>query len=332
MVKPSKYAEGRRTTKKMVCRVCLKDHPLRFCRKFLQVEYEERMRLVSIYRYCAGCLSHDHTWRTCESTGKCKRCGDMHHTLLHKGGRPSTSARKNTKRLRRGPSSSNRHEKKGPSSSDNSVSGPRSPVGHDDERPSTSQALVLSSSKNRHTRPREKSKRSQRIVNKDIMTLPVLQIREAILLKPTAIIRLEAAGRFVNERVLIDPSAACSVVSDELVRRISGRRVRVANTERCFLKLGGQYGSSATIETYAEIRKNYRIVTPAKSIESKIVDEFPGLQLADPQFNVAAPVMMMIGGDVYSQIIRNGIYGGTLGKPLAQFSIFGYLISGPCSY
>lgn len=184
----------------------------------------------------------------------------MHHTLLHKGRRPSTSARKNPKRLSSGPRSSRRRDSEGPSSSGNSTRGPRSPcVRGDDEIPSTSQAVVLSTSKNRYSRHREKPQRlsvAQQIVDENTMSLTVLQIRDTILLKPTAIIRVEAGGRYVNERVLIDPSATCSVISNELVHRISGRRVLFGKKERCFLKLCGQYGSSASVETYAEIRKN----------------------------------------------------------------------------
>ena len=67
------------------------------------------------------------------------------------------------------------------------------------------------------------------------------------------------------------------------------------------------------------------------SVDGRILDEFPGLQLADPQFYVAAPVNLVLGADVYSKIIRNGVAGGTFGKPLAQFTIFGYIISGSCA-
>lgn len=333
MVHPKKYAEGRRTTKKMVCRVCLKDHPLRFCSKFLQVDYQERMQLVTIYKYCAGCLSHDHTWRTCESTGTCKRCGDSHHTLLHKSGkRPRSSAQKSVKRLQ-GPSSSNRPQRGGPSSSRDAARGPRSSDGHGSERPSSSQALVLSHSRNRKTPAQKKPAQSKSVTRRirNTVSLPTYSITESILLRPTAIIRIVSNERYVSERALIDPGSECSVISLEMVRRLGARTVRVGNKERCFLKIGGGHGISTTVETYAEVRPKYRVVTPAKSLDSRIMDEFPGLQLADPQFHVAAPVNILLGGDVYSRIIRNGVSGGSFGKPLAQFTIFGYIISGSCT-
>lgn len=335
MVHPKKYAEGRRTTGKMVCRVCLQDHPLRFCKKFLQVGYQERMQLVSIYRYCAGCLSHDHTWRTCESTGTCKRCGDMHHTLLHKSGiRPSTSARKSVKRLTQGPSSSNRPKGRGPRSSQGSARGPSSSNGRESERPSSSRALVPSYFKNDNPAQisRVQSKNvSRRRQAEGTVSLPTYHIQERILLKPTAIIKIVSSERYVTERVLIDPGSECSIISEDVVRRLGARTVRVGNKERCLLNIRGNHGISTSVETYAEVRRRYRVMTPDKSIDARILDEFPGLQLADSQFHVTAPVYILLGGDVYSRIIRNGVYGGSFGKPLAQLTIFGYIISGSCA-
>ena len=85
---------------------------------------------------------------------------------------------------------------------------------------------------------------------------------------------------------------------------------------------------SSTVETYAEVRRNYAVVTPKKSVDVRLVEEFPGLQLADEHFHTSGPVYLTLGGDLYSKIIRNGVSGGALGKPLAQFTIFGYVISG----
>lgn len=153
---------------------------------------------------------------------------------------------------------------------------------------------------------------------------------KSILLRPTAIVRLESNGRFKNERALIDPSSTCSIISEELARRISVRRTRVGSKEMGLLRIGGNDGSSLVLETYAEIRRKYQVILPTKSLDDRIIEEFPGLQLADPRFNVSAPLNLLLGADIYSRIIRNGVYGGSFGKPLAQYTIFGYIISGPC--
>ncbi|XP_065354391.1 uncharacterized protein LOC135948867 [Calliphora vicina] len=326
MVSRKKYTEGNRTTPKMVCRVCLKDHPIRFCRKFLKENYQERMRIVSFYKYCAGCLSHDHTWRTCRSTGKCKRCGDMHHTLLHKpSSRPRTSRQngnKNVKHLRKGPGASNRKTERGPSSSQLPEEGPSSSNVQESERPSTCRALVPAGSRNIALTPRKKSKGRS---GSSSVSIPLYQITEMIILKPTALIKIVANERYILERAVIDPSAEFSITSDEVVKRLNARTVKVGKTERCLITIRGNFGMSTTVETYAQVRRDYCVITPTKSLDDSIVDDFLGLQLADPQFNVSYKAHL---SDVYPRIIKNGIAGGTFGKPLAQFSIFGYIISG----
>lgn len=334
MVSPKKYANGSRSGKSMVGRVCLESHPLRFCRKFLQVDIQERMELVSIYKYCASCLSHDHTWRTCESKGKCKRCGDMHHSLLHRPSkRPSSSSSRKSKKLKRchrGPSSSSRPKSRGPSSSQNSASGPRPSGGLGSDRPRSSRALVPFHSRN-HEATAQNKKVERNRSEKAVYPLSTHQISEVVLLRSTAIIKIVTNSKYVIERALIDPGSENSVMTDEVVRRLRARIVRVGQTEKCLIVLRGNHGSSETVETYATVQRKFKVTSPLKSVNPRIADEFPGLQLADPQFFVSAPVQIKLGCDVYTKIIRSGVFGGSLGKPLAQFSIFGYLISGSCA-
>ncbi|XP_065371002.1 uncharacterized protein LOC135963159 [Calliphora vicina] len=334
MVNPRNNAEGRQTSKKIICRICLKNHPLKSCHKFLQVDYEERMRLVSIYRYCAGCLAHDHTWRTCESTGRCGRCGDMHHTLLHKEGRGTLSTHRRNQRHRRGTNSSDRRESTEPSSSRSSTRDRRLTNGHESERPSTSQALVLRKNKDRNAR-RRRNRRTKNAFKRSTVAGtvmgPPINVSGSVLLKPTAMVNIESNGRFISERAIIDANSEVSIISEEVARRISARRINVGDKEKCLIRIGGNHGSSTIIEVYAEIKRNLNMMAPPRSVDGSILDEFPGLQLADPHFNSSSAVNLLLGGDVYSRIIRNGVYGGSFGKPLAQYTIFGYIISGLCS-
>ncbi|XP_046803800.1 uncharacterized protein LOC111689753 [Lucilia cuprina] len=316
MVNRRDRAEGHRTSN-LICRICLKRHPLRYYKKFLQVDYEERMRLVSIYRYCAGCLAHDHTWRTCESTSRCERCGDMHHTLLHKPNIRNISANKRTRHQRR-------FNKDG---RENSSRGRRLDGGHESERPNTSQALVLSKTQDRNAR-RRRNKKFNAIKRSTVArTVYVPNIHDSILLKPTVVLNIEAKGRFISVRAILDANSDISIISEEVANRISARRIHVDNKEKCLIKINGNHGSSSTIEIYSEIKRSFKMILPPRSVDDRILEEFPGLQLADPNFNISTPVNVLLGGDVYSRVIRNGIYGGSFGKPLAQFTIFGYIIS-----
>ena len=54
-----------------------------------------------------------------------------------------------------------------------------------------------------------------------------------------------------------------------------------------------------------------------------------GLDLADPSFATPAPVDCLIGADIYSEIVRDGLQRGPVGSPIAQNTIFSWVLIGP---
>ena len=146
-------------------------------------------------------------------------------------------------------------------------------------------------------------------------------LMDSIMLKPTAaIVNVVAHGRYVKERAVIDPSAQRSLFAEKVVRRLGAKTIRIGRSERVLLTIRGKYGSSDTVETYAEVRKQLGGLISSKWVDLKRAEKFPGLQLADPTFFVSAPVGIKLGCDAYSKIIRNDVFGDAMGKPLAQFS------------
>ncbi|XP_054745551.1 uncharacterized protein LOC129249912 [Anastrepha obliqua] len=65
------------------CRLCDARHPVRLCPVFRGKSPIERLREALLGHYCANCLSMAHNSRNCTSEGRCRRCGDHHHTMLH---------------------------------------------------------------------------------------------------------------------------------------------------------------------------------------------------------------------------------------------------------
>lgn len=55
------------------------------------------------------------------------------------------------------------------------------------------------------------------------------------------------------------------------------------------------------------------------------------LKLADPQFNVLRPIDILLGVDIYHDIIKSGIILGPRGTPAAQEPIFGWVLFGSTS-
>ncbi|XP_018371802.1 PREDICTED: uncharacterized protein LOC108766796 [Trachymyrmex cornetzi] len=53
------------------------------------------------------------------------------------------------------------------------------------------------------------------------------------------------------------------------------------------------------------------------------------LPLADPNFGKPGPIHIIIGADHYGQIIKPGIKKGEASSPIAQLTLFGWVVSGP---
>ncbi|XP_037819298.1 uncharacterized protein LOC119608827 isoform X2 [Lucilia sericata] len=65
------------------CLICRKYHPLKFCRKFLNMDTRRRKMVVEKLGYCLNCLARSHKIMSCTSLATCKICDKLHHTLLH---------------------------------------------------------------------------------------------------------------------------------------------------------------------------------------------------------------------------------------------------------
>nr|XP_029732960.1 uncharacterized protein LOC109408686 [Aedes albopictus] len=64
------------------CDVCDKSaHPLYQCGRFIHMSSEERLSAIRAQMLCQNCLKK-HPGETCRS-GNCRKCGHLHHTLLH---------------------------------------------------------------------------------------------------------------------------------------------------------------------------------------------------------------------------------------------------------
>ncbi|XP_075154075.1 uncharacterized protein LOC142239236 [Haematobia irritans] len=104
-VKRSKQdTRARRDPRIHQCKVCLKYHSLRFCKRFLHMNASDRKHAVYKYHYCVNCLARSHGLRNCTSQVTCQNCGHYHHTLLHHALHPRiepTSSRRRPKAPKR---------------------------------------------------------------------------------------------------------------------------------------------------------------------------------------------------------------------------------------
>ncbi|XP_036346879.1 uncharacterized protein LOC118756214 [Rhagoletis pomonella] len=349
----------------LTCRLCSKKHPLRVCPIFRAKRPEERLRDVLIHRYCTNCLSGIHRAAHCTNPGRCRRCNEEHHTMLHidHTTRPMND-----------------------SDSDDALSLDASEVGAETNafRPDLEEEeMPVAGAETNAFRPDESTGMESNALHPDSVSgletrtfqprnnwyrtqtrrfnhrprrqrhngrveshafhlparngfrsgqvqAPMNPLQQLTAVAPTAIVRVEAGGRLHLVRALINPCAATSIIALDLAQELKLCLTAVGNQRGCFMKLRGKHGNSATITLHAVAVRNYRQQTPLKSLDATVAAPYNNIKLADPHFHIAAPVRLVLGAEVFPKMLLGAIPAGTLGPLLAQNTIFGWVLSGAC--
>ena len=99
-------------------------------------------------------------------------------------------------------------------------------------------------------------------------------------------------------------------------------------SKRTILRLKALTRQDEALEISALIVRRLHIQTPRAVIP---VEEWPhlkNLSLADPSFNTPSPVVVLLGANVYGEILMGNIRRGLSGQPVAQETRLGWIVAG----
>lgn len=275
----------------MSCRMCPQAHPLYKCATFKRMPLERRLRNVVFFRYCYNCLRPDHQSKACPVRQGCQQCGDRHHTLLHSRSRTTTRAQ--------------------------SVPSKASPRDSNHQHQSMA---VRSSSSNLSARDSH--------CPSETVTIRHLPIGRIVNIAPTVLIRLCSATSNIPVRALLDPCCRISQVCESLVRTLRLPTTQIGDDLYCDIVITSSYDSTRTYYLTARVAVLTCGVTPALSVSPAVGESFVGLQLADPTFYRSGAVAIILGPEIYYKILVPRIISQP-GVPTAQYTSFGWVISGP---
>lgn len=272
------------------CRICStkSKHPLRFCPAFRKMSHEQRLRMVILHHYCARCLAHSHTAKQCVSTFKCRECKGDHNLLLH----PSSA---------RFPSK------------------PQKPKNQTSERPISRSGQAIAHKRNTPALPSS--------FTSSMSQASVLPIRHVVTFSPTLVAKLYLPKNTIAVRAALDPCCKVSYICESLVYQLRLPTSTVDDDRYCRLTVGSSFDSSKKIHFTAKVSRMRGIPTPTESVSDAVKEQFVGFQLADENFNRAGRVVLVLGPEITPQVILNRTYSSP-GLPLAQLTIFGWVISG----
>lgn len=148
-------------------------------------------------------------------------------------------------------------------------------------------------------------------------------------------------GRHVTVRALLDQGSVSTLISESLAQMLHLPRTRLSlqisgidNTQSTVrhaveLRLSPTSTNEPTYSVTALVVNSITRYTPTPIAKTRTWPHLNDLALADPDLFSQDPIGMIIGADLFGQLLRNGIRRGSDDEPVAQNTVLGWIISGP---
>ena len=168
--------------------------------------------------------------------------------------------------------------------------------------------------------------------------------QDTVLLGTAMVQFLDSSGHTMTVRALIDPGSEKSFISEKVLTCLKPQvnKVRVEVTG-----VGAAVTSIAHKETTLTLRSivdqsfsshlsvyvldKLTQLLPRKEVNASTWPHIKGLILADPRFYKAEPIDCLLGVDIYTIIMQPGLVKGGPDAPLAQNTVFGWILVGRAS-
>lgn len=290
------------------CVMCNDNHSLYSCSKFLALSHNDKLKFVINKNLCQNCLRVGHTVDTCYF-GPCRQCNKKHNSLLHgECNKDSASLSILTQ-----------------SSSEEFA-----------EIPNESTALQLQVNSLNH--PYQLNSLYSNDISINHTSLKPIHALESVLLSTAIVDILGSDDRYYKARALLDSgSQHCLITksfSDKLkiktmqsTYRITGVGNLVTQASQCCVltirSLYTDYNTRINCIILPYITTTY----PSLNAE-KIINLPESIQLADPQFSKSSQIDILIGANLFWDLITEGKIRLTSGPHLQETKL-GWIISGP---
>ncbi|XP_055908033.1 uncharacterized protein LOC129942917 [Eupeodes corollae] len=276
-------------------------HSTRHCRKFLNLDVKTRTDVVKKHSICSNCLGYDHHASVCSSTNRCYKCGLKHHTLLHI---ESQNNYQPTKSL-------NTYQANASQSKQNVQSSNNEPQPHCS-----------------NTEPINYKTHLNQMQSQSLLATALVKV-----FKPN--------GTQLILRALIDPGSQATFITEDAAQILKLKKHKthaivkgLGNTEtgtskyEVNFKLFSVHDSDFSVDVRALVFNNLTTTLPTQKFDASNFNHVSNLLLADPTYNTPRKVDLLIGADVYSTIILDGVVKGSTGTPVAQLTELGWILTG----
>lgn len=283
------------------CYFCKGEHLIYSCPDFLQKSAIERLNSAKRLQLCVNCLCAGHPTKECRSSG-CRKCGQIHHTLLHFQKYEQTFNNQNN---------------------------------------TNNNSLQLEQNTS-HMSQVENSYDDNHVLQEQSVTLTTNTVnsRSQVLLSTAVVNVLDRFGQPHSCRVLLDNGSQSNFMSQRLCNllQLSKEKIRLSVTGINQITENIPYRVVTTIQstiTQFERKLSCLILTnitsniPSLSFDPTILNIPKNISLADPHFNQSGPIDLLIGADTFWDLLCIGQIKLGINLPVMQKTKLGWIISGP---
>lgn len=289
-------------TLSLPCPNCHSEHALVNCPSFLALSNAERYKQIQSYKICFNCFATDHYANRCRKPG-CKTCKRKHHSLVH-----LTDQQIRT--------------------SDACASDQQFQVNNVNEPPPRPAAPSTAA-------PIAPVTLSARLVDPQ---------HEQTVLLSTALVRVyDIHGCVHTARAILDSGSTSCIITQDMCTKLMlptnsvEKSVAGINNSKthvgkmCKVSMGSLDGTYST-SIHCFILPNITDHIPSQQINISNLAIPSNLRLADPYFHTPAAIDIIIGADLFWDLLGSQRIKLGNGMPVLCETMLGWLVSGPIHY
>ncbi|CAG9134415.1 unnamed protein product [Plutella xylostella] len=281
------------------CAMCSGEHYIYNCKKFGEMPTNERQNFVQSNKLCFNCLAPSHSVLRCRQAACCRRCGWRHHSLLH------FEREQNT------------------------------------EKPTESQTTSTSTGISSESSSRGKPLSNDTHI---VTNFSSEQMKPNCVLLATANVIVESKnGCKYMIRALLDQGSQASFVTEATVQLLNLKRESVSGwvsslgdgqtriKHMVSLCVKSRHNPKASVRVEAYVLRSLTTLLPTTKLSTPDGLNFENLELADPGYATPGTIDILLGAEIYSDDLLDGVIKHPKGNLLAQNTILGWVLSGRVS-
>lgn len=280
------------------CALCNEGHYVYHCKKFGDMATKERQDFVQRSKLCFNCLAPSHSVVKCRQSACCRKCGRRHHSLLH---------------FERGVNTEKTSE---------------------DE--STSTGTVTETQRGK---PNTLSNDTHIVTN---FSRESFHTNSVLLATAQVLVDSRNGCKYIL-RALLDQGSQASFVTEATVQLLNLTRKSVSGwvsgvgeeqtriKHMVSLTVKSRYNPQALVRVNAYVLRSLTTLLPNTNLDTPEWSDITNLELADPGFTTPGRIDILLGAEIYGDILLDGLIKHPKSKLLAQNTILGWVISGRMS-